>query len=108
MRDWLYGLRNTQPGGSNSPEADTDAERLRVIHFMITAPNEYGGADIIPKHGQWKNVDSIFALHDERTNQEWMRDWSKKTFLSRDDLDQIRNKFGEKVRLVSIRIPVVY
>ncbi|KAL1980777.1 hypothetical protein VTN96DRAFT_3547 [Rasamsonia emersonii] len=97
VRDWLYGLRHTQPGGSQSPEPQTDAERLRVIHYMITSPKEDGGAGITPKHGEWTNVDSIFPLHDDKTNQAWMRDWSKKTFLTRDDLDQIRNKFGERV-----------
>lgn len=99
MRDWLYGLRNTQPGAANSPEVETEAERLRVIYFMMTAPKEYGGANITPKQGQWGNVDSIFALHDDLTNQNWMRDWSKKTLLSSEDFDQIRNKFGEKVFL---------
>lgn len=64
---------------------------------MITSPKEDGGAGITPKHGEWTNVDSIFPLHDDKTNQAWMRDWSKKTFLTRDDLDQIRNKFGERV-----------
>ncbi|KAL1965483.1 hypothetical protein VTN77DRAFT_5739 [Rasamsonia byssochlamydoides] len=97
VRDWLYGLRHTQPGGEQSPEPQTDAERLRVIHYMITSPREDGGAGITPKHGEWKNVDSIFALHDNKTNEAWMRDWSKKTFLTRHDLDQIRNKFGERV-----------
>jgi hypothetical protein len=65
---------------------------------MLAAPKEDGGANITPKHGEWKNVDSIFPLHDNKTNQAWMRDWSKKTFLTREDLDQIRDKFGEKVR----------
>lgn len=64
---------------------------------MLTAPKEDGGADLTPKQGEWKYIDSIFPLHDNATNQEWMKDWSQKTFLTREDLDQIRNKFGEKV-----------
>jgi len=75
---------------------------------MITSPKEYGGADITPKYGRWENVDSIFALHDNKTNQEWMRDWSKKTFLTREDLDQIRNKFGEKVYRILTRLFLCY
>lgn len=99
MRDWLYGLRNTQPSGDASPEPQSDSERLRVIHYILTAPTEDGGANITPKVGQWKHVDSIFPLHDEKTNHAWLKEWSKKTFLTREDLDQIRDKYGEKVAI---------
>ncbi|XRM45657.1 hypothetical protein ABZX51_008735 [Aspergillus tubingensis] len=64
---------------------------------MITVPREAGGAGITPKHGEWKCVDAIFPLHDEAMNKQCMKDWSQKTFLSADDLDQIRNTFGENV-----------
>jgi hypothetical protein len=97
VRDWLYGLRNTEPGPAGSQEPKTDAERLRAIYYMITSPREYGGAGITPKHGDWKHVESIFALHDQRTNGKWIMKWSKETLLDRDELDQIRAKFGEKV-----------
>ncbi|KAJ5985594.1 hypothetical protein N7499_008118 [Penicillium canescens] len=97
VRDWLYGIRNAEPTRSNSTEPQTEAERLRVIYQMMTLPKEEGGAHITPGHGQWKNVSAIFPLHDVETNNKWMREWSKKTFLSEDDLDQIRNKFGESV-----------
>ncbi|CAG7924765.1 unnamed protein product [Penicillium olsonii] len=97
VRDWLYGIRNAEPTSANSTETQTEAERLRVVHQMITHPGEEGGAGITPNHGEWKNVTAIFPLHDIETNKTWMREWSKKTFLSDDDLDQIRNKFGESV-----------
>lgn len=97
VRDWLYGIRNDEPTPSNSTEPQTEAERLRVIHQMITLPKEEGGAAITPKYGDWKNVTAIFPIHDVDTNKKWIRDWSSKTFLSDDDLDQIRNKFGESV-----------
>lgn len=97
VRDWLYGIRNAEPTLSNSTEPQTEAERLRVINQMITNPKEEGGAAITPNHGEWKSVTAIFPLHDVETNNKWMRDWSSKTFLSDDDLDQIRNKFGESV-----------
>lgn len=79
-------------------ERVTEAERLRAIDQMITQPKEEGGAGITANHGEWKSVTAIFPLHDEETNKKWMRDWSQKTFLSDEDLDQIRNKFGESVR----------
>jgi anoctamin-10 len=64
---------------------------------MITSPREEGGAGITPKTGQWKNVESIFPLHDHTFNKEWIKKWSSQTFLKAEDLDQVRNKFGEKV-----------
>lgn len=97
VRDWLYGIRNAEPEPASSIEPQTEAERLRVISYMITLPAHEGGAGITPDHGEWKNVTAIFPLHDEETNKRWMREWSQKTFLSDDDLDQIRNKFGESV-----------
>ncbi|KAJ5577405.1 uncharacterized protein N7459_006369 [Penicillium hispanicum] len=97
VRDWLYGIRNAEPEPANSIQPQTEAERLRVINHMITLPTQEGGAGITPQHGEWKDVTAIFPLHDEETNKRWMREWSQKTFLSEDDLDQIRNKFGESV-----------
>ncbi|KAJ5101282.1 Acyl-CoA N-acyltransferase [Penicillium alfredii] len=97
VRDWLYGIRNAEPEPASSIEPLTEAERLRVISHMITCPQEEGGAAITPNHGDWKNVTAIFPLHDKETNKKWMRQWSRKTLLSNDDLNQIRNKFGESV-----------
>lgn len=73
-----------------------------MINQMITLPKEEGGAAITPNHGEWKNVTAVFPLHDVETNKKWIRDWSSKTFLSDDDLDQIRNKFGESVCAVVV------
>ena len=64
---------------------------------MITSPREEGGAGIIPKQGEWKNVESIFPLHDEKFNKEWMTKWSTTTFLKAGDIDEIRDRLGEKV-----------
>lgn len=97
VRDWLYGIRHAEPEPASSIEPSTEAERLRVINHMITSPTEEGGAGITPQQGEWKNVTSVFPLHDEETNKKWMREWSQKTFLSDEDLDQIRDKFGESV-----------
>lgn len=85
-------------------EALTEAERLRIIHHLITSPKEEGGAGIIPKEGQWKNVESIFPLHDHTFNKEWIKRWSTMTFLKVEDLDQIRDRFGEKVGCYGTRL----
>ncbi|KAL4778363.1 calcium-activated chloride channel-domain-containing protein [Aspergillus varians] len=97
IRDWLHGVRSSEPEDESSAEPQTQSERLRIINNMITLPHNAGGAGITPKHGRWKNVIAIFPLHDEEKNREYLTDWSQKTFLSDEDLDQIRDKFGESV-----------
>jgi len=42
-------------------------------------------------------VESIFALHDHAYNKEWIKRWSTSYFLKTEDLDEIRNRLGEKV-----------
>ena len=64
---------------------------------MLTLPKRKGGAEITPKYGDWEYVESIFALHDNDLNKQWLKDWSRKTFLSDHDLDQIRAHLGERV-----------
>ncbi|ODH25934.1 hypothetical protein ACO22_04935 [Paracoccidioides brasiliensis] len=99
VKDWLHGIRNSRPDpdakGSCVPE--TDAERLLMVYNMITLPSSEGGAGITPKYGEWNHVDSIFPLHDKLLNKTWLKSWSSKTFLTVDDLDQIRNHHGEKI-----------
>ncbi|KAL2849892.1 calcium-activated chloride channel-domain-containing protein [Aspergillus pseudoustus] len=97
IRDWLHGVRSSEPEDESSAEPQTESERLRIINQMITLPREDGGAGITPKHGHWKNVTAVFPLHDQAKNKEYLTDWSKKTFLSEGDLDQIRDMFGESV-----------
>ncbi|KAI1336291.1 calcium-activated chloride channel-domain-containing protein [Xylariaceae sp. FL0016] len=101
VQDWLYGVRTTAPDKDVAKAFEEDpvseAERLRMVHLLITKPKNEGGAGITPKTGQWKQVASIFALHDHAFNRKWIKQWSTKYFLDSQDLDQIRDKFGEKV-----------
>ena len=101
IKDWLYGIRAAQPdkGAHNAltREPLTPSERYRVIHHMITGSKEEGGAGITPKQGQWKEVESLFPLHDQKYNREWIKKWSTTTFLKPEDLDEIRDRFGEKI-----------
>lgn len=76
-----------------------EAERLRIVYQLITHPESEGGAGITPKEGEWENVESIFALHDNAYNKEWIKTWSTKWILTPEDLDDIRNRLGEKVRI---------
>lgn len=101
VQDWLYGVRasalekDITKAFENEPV--TEAERLRLVYLLITKPKNEGGAGITPKSGQWKLVTSIFPLHDHSFNSSWIKTWSTKYFLDEEDLDNIRNKFGESV-----------
>ncbi|KAI1756957.1 DUF590-domain-containing protein [Xylaria castorea] len=101
LQDWLYGVRASAPEKDVTKafenEPVTEAERLRLVYLLITKPKNEGGAGITPKVGQWKEVVSIFPLHDHSFNSTWIKAWSTKYFLDEVDLDRIRNKFGESV-----------
>lgn len=101
VQDWLYGVRTSAPEKVISQafenEPVTEAERLRLVYLLITKPKNEGGAGITPNVGRWKQVTSVFALHDQSFNSFWIKTWSTKYFLDEQDLDHIRNKFGESV-----------
>ncbi|KAG8529981.1 uncharacterized protein KY384_005463 [Bacidia gigantensis] len=88
---------NRETQATLTSQSMTDAERLRIVYHMITNSREEGGAGITPKHGEWKNVESIFPLHDHAYNKEWIKKWSKSWLLNVEDLDEIRDRLGEKV-----------
>lgn len=78
-------------------EPVTEAERLRLVYLLITKPTSEGGAGITPKKGEWTCVESIFALHDHKFNKAWIKDLTSKYFLGPQDLEDIKNRFGEKI-----------
>ncbi|KAI1102168.1 DUF590-domain-containing protein [Jackrogersella minutella] len=101
VQDWLCGVRITTPdkdvGKEFVSQSISEAERLRTIYLLITKPKNEGGAGITPKIGQWKDVTSIFPLHNHDFNRQWIKQWSTKYYLTEQDLNQIRDKFGESV-----------
>lgn len=101
LQDWLYGIRISAPDKDQAKhlqeEPVTDAERLRLTYLLITKPKNEGGAGITPKQGTWKYVETIFPLHDHAFNKNWIKEWSTKYSLDDNDLNQIRDRFGEKV-----------
>lgn len=101
MKDWLYGIRAAQPDQGTEAallkEPLTEAERYRLVYQLITGPKEEGGADITPKKGEWKAIEAVFPLHNDAVNKEWIKRWARATFLKVEDLDEIRNRFGEKI-----------
>ncbi|RVX74526.1 hypothetical protein B0A52_01652 [Exophiala mesophila] len=101
IKDWLHGIRQIQPVSDTAraltAEPLTQAERYRQIHHMITCSPEDGGAGITPQYGEWEQVEAIFPLHDHVKNKRWLTEFSRKTFLTPDDLDEIRDTVGEKI-----------
>ncbi|KAF2863880.1 DUF590-domain-containing protein [Piedraia hortae CBS 480.64] len=101
VRDWIHGIRQAEPSKDTQSALEkeplTEAERLRIIYMMITNPESEGGAGITPKKGEWKNVESVFALHDHSYNKQWIKEWSTKWLLSPNDLDEMRNRLGERI-----------
>ncbi|CAO2658253.1 Nn.00g059760.m01.CDS01 [Neocucurbitaria sp. VM-36] len=101
VRDWIHGVRAAAPSKETreSLEAEPlyEAERLRIIYQLITNPLSEGGAGITPKEGEWEGVESIFALHDHAYNKDWIKKWSSQYLLTTEDLDDIRNRLGEKI-----------
>ncbi|KAL9090085.1 MAG: hypothetical protein Q9159_002150 [Coniocarpon cinnabarinum] len=100
-KDWLHGVRSAAPEKESEISGQNqllyEAERLRIIYQLITNPVEEGGAGITPQHGDWKHVESIFTLHDEAFNKRWLKEWATKYTLKMEDLDEIRDRLGEKV-----------
>ncbi|KAJ4376447.1 hypothetical protein N0V83_001731 [Neocucurbitaria cava] len=101
VRDWIHGVRAAAPSKETreSLEAEPlyEAERLRIIYQLITNPRSEGGAGITPKEGEWEGVESVFALHDHAYNKDWIKKWSSQWLLTTEDLDDIRNRLGEKI-----------
>ncbi|KAK4995541.1 hypothetical protein LTR66_004654 [Elasticomyces elasticus] len=101
VQDWIHGVRAAAPTKEIKSvlegEPMHEAERLRILYQLITNPKSQGGAGITPKEGEWKNVESIFALHDHVFNRQWIKKWSTQYVLKPEDLDEIRNRLGEKI-----------
>lgn len=100
VRDWIHGVRAAAPPRETREALEAEplyeAERLRIIYQLITNPASEGGAGITPKEGEWENVESIFALHDHAYNKDWIKKWASSYTLTAEDLDEIRNRLGEK------------
>jgi len=101
MKDWLNGVRTAAPDKEIHLALDGDpmciSERLRIVYQLITNPREEGGAGITPKEGEWQEVETVFALHDHEYNRGWIKRWATTYMLDIKDLDEIRDRFGEKV-----------
>ncbi|KAL5116585.1 hypothetical protein ACEQ8H_005463 [Pleosporales sp. CAS-2024a] len=99
VKDWLYGITKHHPGGTATSvvAAQFEAEDIISVYHLVSWHKELGGAGITPGSGQWKNVSSIFPLHNGVANNLLLAHLSKRVFLTLDDLDKIRDLWGTKI-----------
>ncbi|CAG8670242.1 9449_t:CDS:2 [Funneliformis caledonium] len=97
--DWFAGVRkrDIQDDEEESNEPLSDSERLRLVYEIITNPPQEGGAGINPGLGDFDFVESILPLHDDEYNEDWIKTWSTKWIIDKEDLLRLRNHFGEKI-----------
>ncbi|ROT38198.1 hypothetical protein SODALDRAFT_340409 [Sodiomyces alkalinus F11] len=99
VKDWLYGVVHDHPGGTKNTVVDAhyESEDILSVYHLVHWSKEHGGAGIHPGIGQWKNVEAIFPLHNQRANQKLLSHLSKRFFLTAEDLDKIRDIWGSKI-----------
>tara|TARA_R110002060_G_scaffold25364_2_gene34714 strand:- start:1106 stop:1453 length:348 start_codon:yes stop_codon:yes gene_type:complete len=100
VKDWLYGVTQRKPedDGTRSITSNTETENLRSMYHLVTWKKSMGGAGITPEVEKWKNVKSVYPLHNKAATRALLVKWSRQLILREEDLDQIRGLFGEKVR----------
>lgn len=99
VKDWLYGVTQRKPedDGTRSITSNTETENLRSMYHLVTWKKSMGGAGITPEVEKWKNVKSVYPLHNKAATRALLVKWSRQLILRQEDLDQIRGLFGEKV-----------
>ncbi|RHZ67771.1 hypothetical protein Glove_299g21 [Diversispora epigaea] len=97
VNDWLVGVRLRDTDDHDHSETLTDAERLRLVYDIITNPPHEGGAGINPGFKDFELVESFLPLHDHKYNEEWIKTWSTKWVIDREDLFRLKDHYGEKI-----------
>ncbi|KAK0100176.1 hypothetical protein ONS95_008514 [Cadophora gregata] len=67
VKDWLHGVTQQKPedDGNRSIAGNTETENLRSMYHLVTWKKSLGGAGITPEIGKWKNVKSVYSLHNK-------------------------------------------
>ncbi|CAG8463169.1 14408_t:CDS:2 [Ambispora leptoticha] len=100
VHDWLTGVRIRDIEDGHDSESDillTEGERLRLVYDVITRSIKENGAGINPGLGEFKLVNSLLPIHNKEYNQTWIKSWSMKWVIDRNDLMLLRDHFGEKI-----------
>ncbi|ORX95276.1 DUF590-domain-containing protein [Basidiobolus meristosporus CBS 931.73] len=106
IQDWLAGVSvSTRRKGENisqtlhkqvkSDARLTDSERLRLIHQIIVGDEADGCAGLDPDNID--AIDSLFPIHNRAYNNQWLRSWSTSWRIKQEDLQNLRDHFGETI-----------
>ena len=103
--DWLHGVSSTRPDPRRPRDFHDDplssADRIRLVHDLITAPAPIGAGVTIGKN-EYTRIKSIFPPHDVASNKRWLADWTSAnhTFrIPQSELDRVKATHGESVAL---------
>ncbi|KAI9151383.1 hypothetical protein HJFPF1_08585 [Paramyrothecium foliicola] len=100
IKDYLHGITSEHPDASLSAhgvDGDFEAEDLLSMYHLVNWSKANGGAAITPGFGKWKDVKSIFPIHNDAANTALLGRLSRRLLLSDKDLDRIRDLLGVKV-----------
>ncbi|KAI9098173.1 calcium-activated chloride channel-domain-containing protein [Phlyctochytrium arcticum] len=113
--DWINdsGISELEPPVLADPSPDTfknnplptPAERLRLVHELLTSPTYDGGAGLTMDQTVVDTteavggnlLEAVFCVHDREFADKWVKSWSQRWLLREQDLDAIRDYAGEKV-----------
>jgi hypothetical protein len=76
--DFVSGLPTTSIPSLTDHDARTltPADRLRLIHKLVTSTTQEGGLGIISGTTQWDLVESVMVLRDHKFNENWIHSWT--------------------------------
>ncbi|KAI0242604.1 hypothetical protein L0F63_000357 [Massospora cicadina] len=102
INDYLHGIRvaDIENLTAASPPANvenltfTTAERLRLVHQILTSPVESGGAGI--SQGD-PFVECLYPVHDRKFNRAWLKRITTKWRVDFDDLTVVKDHFGAEL-----------
>ncbi|PVV00466.1 hypothetical protein BB560_000488 [Smittium megazygosporum] len=75
----------------------TESARQAIVYQIISGPVQQGCANVTVENEPY--VTAIFPLHDKDYNKEWLKSWSTKWLISKSDLQDLRNHFGEEIAM---------
>eukprot|EP00004_Rigifila_ramosa_P028023 TRINITY_DN9359_c0_g1_i1.p1 TRINITY_DN9359_c0_g1~~TRINITY_DN9359_c0_g1_i1.p1 ORF type:complete len:810 (-),score=146.53 TRINITY_DN9359_c0_g1_i1:6-2435(-) len=90
LLDWMSGVCTAQHVVEDVQISAS--ERLRVTHHLLTSAEH---ANVVAGG----LVESLYPIHDETFNHEWVRAWATKWLVTDGDINTIRDHFGEQVAL---------
>jgi hypothetical protein len=88
------GSLKSEPQPSQDISMLSTGDKIRLLYDYVTNPTWNDGLDV--NDSSIEGID-IFALHDQEFNNRWIKSWASKIALNDDDIEMVRDQFGEKV-----------